>query len=104
MASFLHELTTDDLTQLNETHKQAALNALEHEQIIFLPNYFFKHDAQASILFNENLLDKRHKNLSFNHKNQQLKGQAAPEIHVQTALKTFLDAFACFSHDLISRL
>ncbi len=100
----LHTISDTDICLLDSTSKQFALTALECGKVAYFPNYTFPlQPLEQSQLLTESLLDGKHKNISFDYRNQRLGGFQAKN-HLQTlsvTLKSFMQRYALFAKELI---
>lgn len=93
------------LTSIKAIEQKDAVQALESGKVVFLPNYFF--DSQQPYknkLFTEQLLDGKHKNISFDNRHQSLGGCDTTNQVLYNELKQLLKEYADFTYELISIL
>lgn len=79
--------------EFKKQEKKTALSDLESGKIIFFPQLSFNIDASERMLFIPYLINKKTKNISFNLKNNRLKGIKADQKH-QERLKSMLTRFS----------
>lgn len=93
-----HEQATID-------YPPAATTALESGQIVFLPDDGFTLTDAEQCLYQAQVLDKKHKNVSYHAPKQQLGGyDSALPADLQSALKTMMRRFADFSYQRLTAL
>lgn len=96
---------TDWDIEFHQHEKQTALYDLEYGKVIFCPQLSFKVDAPERMFFVPYLVNKKTKNISFNLKDNSLKGIKGEQKH-QTYLKNMLSRFSrqatCFMNCLFS--
>lgn len=101
MENHLFNLNNTDITTIENTTQQHAIHALETGKVLFLPNYSFNHQNVEPLL-SENLLDGKHKNISFDYLYQKLKGfNSELDQATKSLLHNFMHCFAEFSQSLI---
>lgn len=104
------QIYTLDVTDLESVHVEdglSALAALESGQVIHLPSYFFKSEALTDQnMLSEDILDGKHKNISFDYKTQRLGGfqQQPGKPELPGNLKSFMQAFADFAKQTVDTL
>lgn len=85
--------------------KKQALNALEDGHVIFCPSYCFSpFDYESTSLLKDNILDAKHKNVSYDFLTKRLGGIKAIDEAFMNLLKTFMHRYALFAKDLIDNL
>jgi len=105
MDDYLYTVNAQELDSLQKENKQQALAALESGKVIFLPAYTFKPSGDEQMILSESVLDKKHKNISYNYRNQRLAGVAAdtpPGLPVM--MQQFMHQFAEHAKQLIDTL
>lgn len=101
-------LTTVDLCSLNQLsialQKQASYD-IEHGKVIFFPSLAFTSPLQNEFL-SENLLDGKHKNISFDYLTGRLNGynRAPSYAQLPDKLHHFMRDFALFSKNLLDNV
>lgn len=77
---------------------------LENGKVLFLPDLFFKIDIEENLLISEDILSKKHKNISYNYKKNSLAGLAKEHQNLSGIMLNFMHRFALYSKDLIDNL
>ena len=100
------QLQTLDIINLNSltTHdKQITLSSLESGKVIYFPSYFFDlKSSEKESLLSENILDGKHKNISFDYTHQRLGGFHRNNADLATSLKAFMRRYAEFAKNLVN--
>lgn len=103
----IYTLDVSDLKSLNIQDGQSALAALESGKVIHFPSYFFNSDALTDQnMLSEQILDGKHKNVSFDYRTQRLGGyqQQADKPDLANNLKLFMQAYANFAKETVDTL
>jgi hypothetical protein len=82
------------------------IKALESGQILFIPNCFFKDDTIDTTAFlTETILDKKHKNISFDYNHLSITGYShhVCSANSRAGLIKFMQGYADFANSLIIR-
>lgn len=78
---------------------------LENGRIVYLPDLFFKLETlEEEKLISANILNIKHKNISYDYKKNKLAGLAAEHQHLSETTQKFMHRFALFAKDLINKL
>jgi hypothetical protein len=106
MEEQLHILDNYHANSLDQNCKQLALAALEAGKVIYLPSYSFPlQGLEKSKLFTDKMLDRKHKNLSFDYRTQALGGfLLKDEPQLALTLTAFMKRFAEFSKQLVDTI
>lgn len=106
MNESLYSLDISQLDDINAEIKQAALNELETGKVIYCPSYSFILDEHETSLLSEDVLDKKHKNISFDCKTKRLGGLATDNNSSvsKPTMQQFMHRYADFSQQLIEML
>lgn len=107
MEELLHILDGNNPELLNAETKKQALEALEKGLVVYLPTYAFSmKPAEKDLLLSDNLLDGKHKNLSFDYRTQTLGGFRKENLSssLTALLKPFMQGYAEYAKDLINSL
>ncbi|MDI9818186.1 MULTISPECIES: Kdo hydroxylase family protein [unclassified Legionella] len=98
----IHTLDAEKLDSLNEVDQQKALVSLESGKVIYLPSYSFTlQPDEKDRLFSDNLLDSKHKNLSFDYRTGRLGGiQSEGQTTSANMLKALMQRYAEFAKHL----
>lgn len=100
----LYTLDLSDLDSVDERHQQEALMSIEHGKVIFFPSYSFHLDStEEKDLLTDRILDGKHKNISFDYRNQRLGGfdQKSLNADLKNTLSQFMQSYAEFSKQLV---
>lgn len=100
----LYTLTGDKLNTL-QGNESSSCCALEQGKVIFLPNYFYQSALLDHSLLSDDLLDGKHKNISYDYRSEKIGGlnpQCPGEIALH--LKQFMADFALFAKTLVDTL
>lgn len=105
MTNSITTLDISTLADITAMEQATSLNSLEEGNVIFLPNYFFASSLESGLL-TEKILDKKHKNISFNHLTQQLNGfnKDSDIPNLTEILSRFMNDYALFSKNLVTTL
>lgn len=99
----LHSLDFQQLNSLGDNSKQQALSSLESGKVIYLPDYSFSLlPTEKNELLSDKILDGKHKNVSFDYRNQRLGG--FQQKSDQALLGAFLHRYAEFARELVATL
>jgi hypothetical protein len=74
MNNQLSTLEAKKLPSITEETKQQAMTSLESGNVIFFPSYYYALQQEEQALLSENILDPKHKNISYDYRNQRLAG------------------------------
>lgn len=105
MDDYLYTVNAQELDSLQKENKQQALAALESGKVVYLPAYTFKPSGDEQMILSESVLDKKHKNISYNYQTQRLAGVGAdtpPGLPVM--MQQFMHQFAEHAKQLIDTL
>lgn len=103
----IYTLDVSDLQSINMQDGLSALTALESGQVVHFPSYFFSSQALADQhLLSEEILDGKHKNISFDNRTQRLGGfqQQPNKPELPNNLKLFMQGYANFARQLVDTL
>ncbi|WP_028387778.1 Kdo hydroxylase family protein [Legionella fairfieldensis] len=102
----LYTLDVNNLTVLTKEEKHLALNALECGQVVYFPGYSFNLQvSEQNTLLTDNILDGKHKNVSFDYQKQRLGGFHQQNNDSLTAiLHSFMQRYSTFARNLIETL
>lgn len=104
MNELLHTIEERDIHSLSQANKTSALSALESGKVAYFPVYTFPlHPLEHSQLLTANLLDGKHKNISFDYQTQRLGGLRLKNnlAILPGTLKSFMQRYALFARELI---
>lgn len=107
MDRLLYKLSVNQLNALNNDQKKTALASIESGKVVFLPEYVYCFPAMLNeLLFSENLLDGKHKNISFDYQTQRLGGYNKDfgTEGAKNFITIFMHDFAKFSKTLVETL
>lgn len=102
----LYTIAVDNLDSINTDYKNEALTALESGKVIYLPSYSFNlQPVEKAGLLSDEILDGKHKNVSFDYRTKRLGGFAQnSSANLALILAAFMQRYAEFAHQLISSL
>ncbi|WP_133127031.1 Kdo hydroxylase family protein [Legionella nagasakiensis] len=102
----LYTLEVENLHNLQEKHKQQALTALESGKVIFFPLYSFMPGENEQFILSESILDRKHKNISYDYKQQRLGGLAITNQSsaLLPVMQAFMHRFANYARQLVDEL
>ncbi len=102
MNNYLFEMSIKRLQELTNTHQQQAMHALENGNILYFPIYAFQPNAEEQNLLSEQVLDGKHKNISYDYRQDRLAGlQSNAEVSLKNDMQLFMKRFALFAKALI---
>lgn len=101
MNDALHIIADKELNLLDIGTKAQALSSLESGQVIYLPNYSFTLKPNEYDLLSDNILGKRHKNISYDYNREHLSGLADPQY--ASTLQAFMHRYAEFAKHLLDK-
>lgn len=98
----LYTIDLEDLSALNHSIKNEAINALESGNIIYFPMYPFALKEGEQDLLSHTVLDPKHKNISYDYHRQSIAG-VAPNAHIITdKMQSLMHRFADFAKAMIT--
>ena len=102
----LYPLPIKTLDSLDNETQHQALVSLEEGKVIYLPNYSFSLQLnEQKDLLSEKILDRKHKNISFDYRNQRLGGfHSLKNLDFTPSLQGFMKRYADFAKALIDSL
>ncbi|KTC85817.1 Kdo hydroxylase family protein [Legionella drozanskii] len=101
MDQLLHTIDVDDLDTLSTDSKKFALASLESGKVIYFPSYpFHLEPHEKTELVSDKILDGKHKNVSFDYRNNRL-GGFQKNANLTDTLKAFMLRYAEFARELI---
>ncbi|MCA0402899.1 MAG: Kdo hydroxylase family protein [Proteobacteria bacterium] len=102
MLKDLHSLVVDNLANLNENDKNEALASLESGRVVYFPNLSFEfNEVQTNALLRPDILDGKHKNISFDYQTQKLGGFKKEEPQLVAPLAELMQNYAEFARQLV---
>lgn len=105
MTNPLFTLECNDLKLLDEEQKQHALTALETGRVVYCPHYSFSQENPlAEELLSPDILDGKHKNISFNYLTGKLGGMKRKNKPLAMALRTMMQDYALYAKSCIDHL
>jgi hypothetical protein len=106
MNEYLHTLSHTHLSELAQINKQQTASSLESGKVIYLPTYSFSLLPHENVLLTETLLAPKHKNISYDYRQQRLAGyqNINQSIGFQTILHEFMQRFAEYAKNLVDTL
>ena len=102
MDDYLYTAHLDNLDQINVNIQNEAVDSLESGKVIYFPNYTFTPLPNEQALLSETILDKRHKNISYDQAHQRVSGSVTPEL--LPLLQTFMQRYADYANELLRSL
>lgn len=102
MNEFLHTIKGQSLSTLQTKMNINPLHALEEGQVIYLSELPFPLKAEETPLLTPTVLDRKHKNVSFDFKRQRLGGTSSAQL--EASLKSMMGRFAEFAQQLTLQL
>jgi hypothetical protein len=103
MEDYLHHIENSNLSDIDDTCKNAVIDSLESGKIIYLPNYYINHVDNYSSLLTDSILAKNSKNISYFILNNKLSGFNVLS-NQHDMLLNFMKEYAVFAHNLASSL
>ncbi len=103
MDTILQTITQSDLKDNPQHTQQQALAALEDGHVLFLPEHCPTIDRKQRILLEPDILDGKHKNLSFDMRRNRLGGMNTKlkKSTTESFLHDFMNQYAVYAHQLI---
>ncbi len=104
MDEFLHCLDVDKMELLSSNCRNEALNSLESGKVVYLPCYPFSLEGnEKEQLLTDQILDGKHKNISYDYLKQKLGGfrKDAESSSLPELLKPFMGRYAEFAKHLV---
>ncbi len=98
----IFKLKISNLETADEVIQYQATDALEHGKVVYCPELAFAVQPDETILLNEAILARGHKNVSYDINKQKISGIDAVEL--QDKVVAFMQRFSSFSHTLIEKL
>ncbi len=84
---------------IDQIDQEKSINLLETGQVLFFPEYYFSKSDQS--LMTDEILDGKHKNVSFDYKRNKLGGYNTENIGLHEKLEQFMRGYAEFAQQLI---
>lgn len=100
MTSSVFTINSQEISALDTSIKQRAINALETGQIIYFSSYFFTVQANEQNLLREAILHPKHKNISYDYLQQKIAGLTNSSEYTLLA-QNFMRRFAEFAKQLV---
>ena len=99
----LYTLDVGDLASLNATQKHFALTALESGKVVYFPSYFFSDTTLVESFLSPDILDGKHKNISFDYQTGRLGGfqKQHANASLPADLKSFMHNYASFARQIV---
>ena len=85
------------LYEINNHNPQSPVEALESGNIIFLPDLSFTLHKNEQTFLSPNILDPKHKNISYNILKQRINGISNSNRQTQDQISEFMQRFAYFA-------
>ena len=103
MDDYLYPINMQELHLADQQH---AMTALESGKIIYFPTDSFTVQADEHILLSESVLDRSHKNISYDYCRQRLAGLAKTDSSstLPATMQEFMRRYAQFSKQLVDTL
>ena len=102
MDDYLYTISACEIDQLQPNTKKQAITSLESGKVIYFPNYSFAPHPDEQPLLSESILDKKHKNISYDPSHHRVSGVVTPELLHK--LQDFMHRFSEYSKHLIDTL
>ncbi len=97
----LKKITLNDWNpSLDHSALQEAVTALESGQVLYFPKLSFPVQAEEKVLFSSNLVKKDRKNISYNAKNDLIKGCSGAE-PIQNTIHAMMQRFSKMASDFV---
>lgn len=87
---------------LHKLDDPSALPSLESGKVLHLPEHYYQSDCLNDALFSENILDGRHKNISYDIQKKRLGGIKNKDLESQ--LQPLMEGYALYARELVARL
>ncbi|MDP3704348.1 MAG: Kdo hydroxylase family protein [Legionellaceae bacterium] len=100
MDRYLHTINEHTIDTINRIDKQSAIHALESGKILYLPAYALTPHADEHPLLSESVLDKKHKNISYDYQKTQLAGLIKTSPFTAN-MQQFMHRYAMFARQLV---
>ena len=102
MDDYLYTANLDNLDQINPKLQKEAVDSLESGKVIYFPNYSFAPLPNEQALLSETILDKKHKNISYDQAHQRVSGSVTPEL--LPLLQSFMHRYSEYANQLVLSL
>lgn len=105
MVEPLHTIKAESISSLTMHEASPATSALEAGQVVYLPHLAFHLHNKEHVVLSEEILHPKHKNISYDHRRQQLAGViTASDDQLQITVQNFIHRFSEFAKDLVDTL